>query len=398
MSDDPRFEKIVQFIRELYHQPEGVIPLHAPVFAGNEKKYLIECIDSTYVSYVGEFVARFEHMIADYTGAKYVVAVVNGTVALQIALLVSGVESDDEVITQPLTFVATANAIRHANAWPVFIDVDRDTLGMSPESLTAFLDKHVVIKKGETFNKATGRRIKAIVPMHTFGFPARIDEIVAICNEYNVPVVEDAAESLGSFYKGKHTGTFGKIAVLSFNGNKILTTGGGGMLLFQDEVLAEKAKHMTTQAKVPHPWEYIHDNLGYNYRMPNINAALGVAQMERIEEIIENKRQTAHNYREFFSTNQQINKSTNLIDSTIQFICEPIGYRSNYWLNTITLNNRKERDEFLKYTNENGIMTRPIWRLMNKLEMFKNAQTGNLENSEWLEDRAVNLPSSIRKK
>ena len=293
MFDQKDFAKIVSFIRDLYHQPEGIIPLHAPVFRGNEKKYLAECIDTTYVSYVGEFVTRFEKAIADYTGAKYAVAVVNGTAALQIALIVAGVEENDEVITQPLTFVATANAIRHANASPVFVDVDRDTLGMSPSSLQAFLEEHVTLENECAVNKSTGRRIKAVVPMHTFGFPCRIDQIVALCRKYNLVVVEDAAESLGSFYKGKHTGTFGLSGILSFNGNKIITTGGGGMIITDDQAFAEKAKHLTTTAKVPHAWEYIHDEVGYNFRMPNLNAAVGMAQWKYCS-YIQNKKKTAN--------------------------------------------------------------------------------------------------------
>jgi len=381
------YSKIVSFIRELYNQPEGVIPLHAPVFQGNEKKYLNDCIDSTFVSSVGKYVDKFEVMVEDYTGAKKAVVTVNGTNALHLALLSVGVEPNDEVLTQPLTFIATANAIAYTGANPVFIDVDKETMGLSPEKLVYWLSNNVKLdsKTNKPINVKTTKSISACLPMHTFGHPCHIDEIIEICNNYNIPVVEDAAESLGSFYKEKHTGTFGKIGILSFNGNKTITTGGGGMILTDDEELGSHIKHITTQAKASHPWQYIHDHIGYNYRMPNINAALGVAQMEKIEDIIKNKRQTASKYEEFFNFNQP----------NIQFFREPKDSRSNYWLNAIMLNNLNERDQFLAYTNEQGIITRPIWRLMTKLEMYKDCQAGDLTNAEWLEDRIVNLPSSV---
>jgi len=381
-----KFDKIIHFIREIYKEPKDFIPLHAPVFRGNEKKYINDCIDSTFVSSVGKYVDRFEEMVADYTGAKRAIVTVNGTNALHLTLLTVGVKQNTEVITQPLTFIATANAISYAGAKPVFIDVDKDTLGLSPEKLEYWLKNNTKIDKATSkpINTLTNRLITACVPMHTFGHPCRIDEIVDLCNEYNIPLVEDAAESLGSTYKGKHTGTFGKLGILSFNGNKTLTTGGGGMILTNDEALGNHIKHLTTQAKVTHPWEFIHDEVGYNYRMPNINAALGVAQMECIEKIIGNKRQTAQKYRSFFEK-----------FADIQFVEEPTQAKSNFWLNAILLSNRKERDEFLKYTNENGVMTRPVWQLMNKLEMFKECQKGELSNAEWLEERIVNLPSSI---
>ncbi|MDZ7721965.1 MAG: LegC family aminotransferase [candidate division KSB1 bacterium] len=397
-----KYQPIISFIRELYNEPEAFIPLHAPVFQGNEKKYLNDCIDSTFVSSVGKYVDRFEEMVAEYTGAKKAIVTVNGTNALHLALLVAGVEPGDEVITQPLTFIATANAISYAGAQPVFIDVDKDTMGLSPEALKKWLNDSTIkqlnkqTKQQETINKSTDRKISACVPMHTFGHPCRVDEIVEICNEYNIPVVEDAAESLGSFYRDKHTGTFGKMGILSFNGNKILTTGGGGMILTDDEELGNHIKHLTTQARVPHPWQYIHDEIGYNYRMPNINAALGVAQMEQIEKIIQNKRQTAQAYTTFFNSGKPFkNKQQTTNNKQIKHITEPPNSRSNYWLNAILLNNKQERDEFLKYTNENSIMIRPVWQLMNKLEMFKDCQCGDLTNSEFLEDRIVNVPSSI---
>lgn len=373
---------ILQTIRNLFNQPKDFIPLHVPIFFGNEKKYLEECIDSTFVSSVGNYVNLFEEEMAHFTGAKKAVACVNGTNALHMALLLAGVKQNDEVITQPLTFVATANAICYCGAVPVFVDIDKTTLGLSPDALKQFLIENADEKNNIYYNKVTGRRISAVLPMHTFGHPCRIDEIRLICEQYHIPVVEDAAESVGTYYKGKHTGTFGKIGVLSFNGNKIITTGGGGMLLFNDEALAQSAKHLTTQAKIPHPWEFMHDAIGYNYRMPNINAALGVAQLEQLDRYIVAKRKLAESYKEFFA------------ELGIQFVEEPINARSNYWLNAIVLNNREERDEFLKYTNQNGVMTRPAWQLMNHLPMFKNYQFGNLVNSEWIADRLVNIPSS----
>ena len=378
-----RFQQIVDFIRNLYNIPEGPIPLHAPVFIGNEKKNINECIDSTFVSSVGKFVELFEKKIADYTGAKYAVACVNGTNALHLALMMVEVKRNTEVITQPLTFIATANAISYCGATPAFLDVDLDTMGLSPKSLLRFLEKETEKKKDGVYNKTTKKKIAACVPVHTFGHAARIDKIVEICNHFNIPVVEDAAESLGSLYKGQHTGTFGKIGVVSFNGNKVVTTGGGGMLLFKDEALAIKAKHLTTQAKAPHLWELVHDDIGYNYRMPNINAALGCAQMENLHSFIQKKREIANRYRKFF---ESIN---------ISFFKETQGSYSNYWLNAIFLKDRLERDSFLEYTNRQGIRTRPAWSLMNKLSMFQHCVTGDLSNANQIEDTLVNLPSSV---
>ncbi|HEX2921592.1 MAG TPA: LegC family aminotransferase [Bacteroidales bacterium] len=412
------YKKIVSFIRELYNQPEGIIPLHAPVFTGNEKKYINECIDSTYVSSVGKYVDLFEDAIAKYTGAKKAVACVNGTSALHLALKLAGVQPGDEVITQPLTFIATANAITYCGAKPVFLDVDMDTMGLSPTALSNWLEQNIIFKtikpetrnakhetrnlkpetrnpKPETrnpepettkfpFNKNTSRPVSACVPMHTFGHPCHIDEIVEICNHYNIQVVEDAAESLGSYYKGLHTGTFGHIGALSFNGNKIITTGGGGMLLFQSEDLAKYAKHLTTQAKLPHQWEFVHDETGYNYRMPNINAALGLAQLEQIQVFLASKRSIAEEYKDFFSNSSEI------------FISEPPGAQSNYWLNCILLHSKNERDNFLQYSNENQVMTRSAWQLMNRLVMFRNCNTDDLANAYRLADRLVNIPSSAK--
>ncbi len=380
------FDKFVEFVRSIYPNQE-IIPLHAPVFLGKEKEYLNDCIDSTFVSYVGKYVTKFEDMTGQYTGAKYAVAVVNGTAALQIALQIAGVERDDEVITQPLTFVATANAISHSGAKPVFIDVDIETMGMSPEKLNNWLSINTEFDKSTSKpkNKSTKKRISAIVPMHTFGHPCRIDEIIEIANKYHIPVIEDSAESLGSFYKGKHTGTFGLAGILSYNGNKTITTGGGGIILTNDEDFAKKARHVTTTGKVPHKWEYTHDTIAYNFRMTNVNAAIGAAQMEYLNGILANKKETAEKYRKFF------------VDSEMKFFREPENSVSNYWLNTIILKDRNERDAFLKYTNNSGVNTRPIWRLMNKLEMYKNCQTGSLDNAYWLEDRVVNIPSGYRK-
>lgn len=374
---------LIKFIRQTY-KTDDFLPLHEPVFFGNEKKYLNECIDSTFVSSVGKFVDRFEVMMAEYTGAKYAIATVNGTAALHIALQLVGTDENSEVITQPLSFIATCNAISYCGAKPVFVDVDRDTMGLSPESLLLFLQEQTQQRDGGCYNKTTGKRISAVLPMHTFGHPCRIDEVAAICDEYNIALVEDAAESLGSFYKNKHTGTFGRISAFSFNGNKTITAGGGGMIVTNDEALAKRAKHLTTTAKVPHAYEFIHDEIGYNYRLPNINAALGCAQMETLDTILENKRMLALAYEVFFD------------GRAISFVKEPENAQSNYWLNAVILENKQKRDAFLKATNEAGTMTRPIWQLMNRLEMFKSCQTADLTNSYWLEERVVNIPSGVR--
>ena len=379
------YKKITDFIHDLYGAPE--VPLHAPCFIGNEKKYLAECVDTTFVSSVGQFVDRFEEKMAQYTGAARAVTCVNGTNALHLALLLVGVARGDEVLTQALTFIATCNAIRYIDAHPVFLDVDQSTMGLSPDAMREWLSRNAEVKDSQCFNKNTQRRIKACVPMHTFGHPARIDEIAAVCEEYHIELVEDAAESLGSLYKGQHTGLFGRVGVISFNGNKTITTGGGGMLLLNNEELGAQAKHLTTQAKVPHRWEFIHDRVGYNYRMPNINAALGCAQLEHLEEFVLNKRETAEKYHAFFAT----------IDDMDYFL-EPENCRSNYWLNTILLKDRQAQQDFLQYTNDHGIMTRPAWQLMNRLEMFKGCETDGLKHTQWLEERIINIPSSVRRK
>jgi len=376
------FENVINFIQDTYKTKE-FIPLHEPRFIGNEKKYLNECIDSTFVSSVGKFVDEFEAKIANYTGAKYAVATSNGTSALHIALILANVESDDEVITQPLTFVATCNAISYCGAKPLFIDVDKDTMGLSPSALKEFLDKNTLIKNQQCINNKTGQVIKACIPMHTFGHPCRIDEIKEICDKYHVFLIEDAAESVGSTYKDKHTGTFGQVGVMSFNGNKIITAGGGGCIVTNDKALAKKAKHLTTTAKVPHKWDFNHDMVGYNYRMPNLNAALLVAQLENLDNFINSKRKLANKYETFFNSADYV------------FIKEPMESKSNYWLNSVLLKNKQQRDEFLNETNLQNVMTRPIWTLMNKLPMFEHAQCGDLTNSEWLEDRIVNIPSSV---
>jgi perosamine synthetase len=377
------YSEVVDFIRQTY-KTDAFLPLHEPVFFGNEKKYLNECIDSTFVSSVGKFVDRFEAMMAEYTGAKYAVATVNGTAALHVALKLVGVDEKSEVITQPLTFIATCNAISYCGAKPLFVDVDKETMGLSPESLRTFLEEQTEQKNGVCYNKTTGKKIAAVVPMHTFGHPCRIDEIARVCDQYNIVLVEDAAESLGSYYKGRHTGTFGRISAFSFNGNKTITTGGGGMIVTDDEALAKRAKHITTTAKVPHPYEYVHDEIGYNYRMPNLNAALGCAQMETLETILSNKRELASEYEKFFEK------------TGVDFVKEPKNTKANYWLNAVIMKDKKERDGFLKSTNDAGIMTRPIWQLMNRLEMFKSCQSGDLSNAYWLEERVVNIPSGVR--
>ena len=377
------YKKITDFIHNLYGE-QDFVPLAVPVFIGNEKKYLNECIDTTFVSSVGKFVDRFEEDMAKYTGAKRAVVCVSGTNALHMSLLLVGVKRDDEVLTQALTFIATCNALSYIGAHPVFVDVDRDTMGLSPVAVREWLAKNSEQKNGECYNKRTGRRVKACVPMHTFGHPVHLDELVKVLNEYHIELVEDAAESIGSLYKGKHTGTFGKVGALSFNGNKTITTGGGGMMLFNDEELGAYAKHITTQAKIPHRWEFRHDHIGYNYRMPNINAALGCAQLEHIEEYVASKRETAKAYEEFFKDFPDI-----------EFFVDSPDTRSNYWLNVVILKDKEAQQNFLEYTNDNGVMTRPIWELMNRLPMFERCENDGLKNTIWYADRVVNIPSSV---
>lgn len=376
-------KEIVSFIQEIYNTKD-FIPLHEPRFLGNEKKYLNNCIDSTFVSSVGEYVDRFEKDFAKYIGSNYAIATVNGTSALHISLILADVQKDDEVITQPLTFVATCNAISYIGAKTVFVDVDLDTMGLSPKSLEKFLNENCKIEKNQCLNKNTSKIIKACVPMHTFGHPCRIDKIKDICDKWNISLVEDSAESLGSYYKKKHTGTFGKLGAFSFNGNKIITAGGGGVIVTDHEELAKRAKHLTTTAKVPHSYEYVHDEIGYNYRMPNLNAALLVAQLEQLDKFVESKKELSLRYKQFFDRT-----------SEIKFITEPTNSSSNYWLQAVMLEDISKRDKFLEYTNKNGIMTRPIWKLMNELDMFKDSQYNNLYNAKYLSQRIVNIPSSV---
>ena len=376
-------QNIINFIREIF-DTQDFIPLHEPRFNGNEKKYLNACIDSTFVSSVGKFVDQFEKMFAEYVGAKYAIATMNGTAALHLALKLAGVDQQDEVITQPLTFVATANAISYCGAAPVFVDVDKDTLGLSPQALSDFLKKNAKIENGCCINTTSGKCIRACLPMHTFGHPCRIKEIAELCEQWHITMVEDAAESLGSTYKGQHTGTFGKLGVFSFNGNKIVTSGGGGVIVTNDDVLARQAKHLSTTAKVPHSYEFVHDQIGHNYRLPNINAALLVAQMEQLDGFLVAKQQLASEYKDFFAK------------QNIHWVEQPVNSRANYWLQAIILENAEQRDQFLKITNAQGVMTRPIWRLMNELDMFHGCQHGDLSHSKWLEQRVVNIPSSVR--
>lgn len=378
-------DNIINYIKNVYSENQGFIPLHAPYFGGNEKKYLLDTIDSTYVSSVGAFVTRFEEMMVKITGAKYAIATVNGTAALHLSLLLAGVKPQSEVLTQPLTFVATANAISHAGAIPVFIDVDLHTMGLSPNSLSEFLEKNCVVNDlGICINKSTGRQVTACLPMHTFGFPVEIDDIITICNAYHIPIVEDAAESLGSFYKGKHTGISGLLGSFSFNGNKIVTCGGGGAIVTNDEQIAIKAKHLSTTAKIPHSWEFMHDEIAYNYRMPNLNAALACAQLEQLDEFINSKRELAKLYAGFFR------------NTAVDFVEEGENAKANYWLNTIIFPDHESQQLFLTESNKQNVMTRPIWRLMNKLTMYEHCQRVDIPNAEWLEQRVVNIPSSVR--
>ncbi len=381
MSD--KFKNVIDFIQNLYQTVE-FIPLHEPKFIGNEKAYLMDCIDSTFVSSVGKYVDQFEKMVIEATGINHAIATVNGTAALHVALELVGVKPGDEVITQPLSFIATCNAITYCGAKPVFVDVDRETLGMSPQSLKDFLLKNVIKSADGSLNKRTGKKISAVLPMHTFGHPCLIEDIAEICDKFNIPLIEDAAESLGSYYKGRHTGSFGKVAIFSFNGNKTITTGGGGMIVTNDKALALRAKHTTTTAKNPHPYEFLHDEIGYNYRLPNINAALGCAQMEKLKQFLEDKRAIAYTYSKFFRS----------ID--LNFIYEPKHSSSNYWLNGLILESKEMRDNFLRELNAAGVMSRPIWRLMNTLKMFSDCECADISNAKWLEERVVNIPSSPR--
>lgn len=377
------YKKFVDFVRDIYASSE-FIPLHEPRFIGREKEYILDTIDSTFVSSVGAYVDQFERKVSDYTDINYAVATVNGTAALHIALKLANVKADTEVITQSLTFVATCNAIRYCGATPVFVDVERSTLGLSSESLQLFLDEYAEVRDdGYCWNKFSERKIIACMPMHTFGFPAQVEEIKKICDSYNISLIEDAAESLGSLSQGKHTGSVGKLAALSFNGNKIITTGGGGIILTNDENIAKRAKHITTTAKIPHDFYYDHDEIGFNYRLPNLNAAMGVAQMELLPIFIKSKRQVAEAYQTWGETHG------------VCFLKEEEESRANYWLNVMVTENKRQQRELLSYTNENGVMTRPAWNPMHKLLMNKDCQATELANTNWLADRLVNVPSSV---
>lgn len=379
-------DNIIKTIRSVIKQEkEGPIALHEPCFKGNEWQYVKDCIDSTWVSYVGKYVDHFEEMIADFTGVKKAVAVVSGTAALQIALQLAGVKLGDEVLVPTLTFVATANAVVHCGAIPHFVDSEERTLGIDSYTLKDYLHKICKVNTDGCVNKNTGRRIKAIIPMHTFGHPVDLDPLMDVSREYKLEVIEDAAESLGSFYKGKHTGNWGKLAILSFNGNKTITTGGGGAIITNDENLAKLAKHLTTTAKLPHRWEYRHDQTGYNYRLPNINAAIGCAQMEQLPALLEKKRNLAMRYSQAFKN----------VDG-VHFFNEPPNARSNYWLNVLLLDDADiyQRNIFLEKTNDAGIMTRPVWMLLNKLDMFKHCPCMDNTCANNLEQRLINIPSS----
>ena len=375
-------KKLVNFVQEVY-QTKEFIPLHAPTFGGNEKKYVNNTLDSTFVSSVGKYVDQFEQQIEVYTGTAKAIATVNGTAALHTALYMAGVKSGDLVITQALTFVATCNALYHMGAEPVFVDVSKISLGLCPKALDSYLEDNAFINNdGLSQHNVTQQVFRAVVPMHTFGHPVELDELMAVCAKWNIALVEDAAESLGSFYKGQHTGTFGSFSAISFNGNKVITTGGGGMVLCKNHDEGMHTKHITTTAKVPHPYEFFHDEPGFNYRLPNLNAALGCAQMEVLSTFLQQKRELAQQYSTFFS------------DSEFTFITEPEYAQSNYWLNAIICPNSDTRETFIKKTNAQGVMTRPIWKLMHRLPMFKNAKRGELPVSEWLESSLINIPSS----
>ena len=378
-----KYKEIIDFVK-LQYPKQDFIPLHAPVFNGNEKLYVLDTIDSTFVSSVGAYVDKFEIMMAELSKTQKAVAIVNGTSALQVALRLSGVQNGDEVLTQALTFIATINVIIYNGASPVFLDVDLDTMGLSPNAVQAFLEQYGELREGVCYNKKTNKKIAACMPMHTFGFPVHLDELITICNKWNIPIVEDAAESIGSEYNGMPTGSFGKLGVFSFNGNKVVTSGGGGAIVTSDIKLGIKAKHLTTTAKVPHPYEYVHDEIGYNFRMPNLNAALACAQLEQLDTFIKNKRNLALEYNVFFES------------QGIKFRKELPNTKANYWLMCLELENKKDRDSFLKETNENKVMTRPIWQLIFKSPIYSSLQRDSQENAIYLEDRIVNIPSSVR--
>jgi len=377
------FNSVISFIKN-QHSNKDFTPLHAPVFNGNEKKYLLDTIDSTFVSSVGAYVDRFEAIMCTIAETEKAVAVVNGIAGIQVALRLAGVKHGDEVITQALTFIATVNAIVYNGATPVFVDVDLDTIGLSPKALETFLQENAALREDGAYNKQTGKKISACLPMHTFGFPVHLDELIMVCNKWKIVLIEDAAESLGSSYKGKSTGSIGKLGVFSFNGNKIVTSGGGGAIVTNDVEMGVRGKYLTTTAKVPHPYEFVHDELGYNFRMPNLNAALACAQLEQLDHFLEDKRNLAKQYESFFA------------GKGIKFRTETPNTKANYWLMCVELENRAERDSFLNETNQNGVMTRPIWQLMFRLPMYAHCQKDEQKNALFLEERIVNIPSSVR--
>lgn len=372
---------IVNFIQDTYQSKE-FIPLHAPTFNGNEKAYVNETLDSTFVSSVGRYVDEFENKIEAYTGCAKAVATVNGTAALHAALHMAGLKGGDLVVTQALTFVATCNVLYHMGAEPIFVDVSPVSLGLCPIAVESYLADNAILTEKGCFHRKTGQRIKAVMPMHTFGHPVELEELLTVCQKWRLVMVEDAAESLGSYYKGQHTGKLGMFGALSFNGNKIITTGGGGMVLCQSVQQGAHTKHVTTTAKVPHPYEFYHDEPGFNYRMPNLNAALGCAQMEGLDVCLQQKRMLASQYQAFFASSEW------------QFVKEPDYACSNYWLNAVICPSVEARDALLAETNTAGVMTRPVWQLMHRLPMFANAMRGPLVYSEYLESHLVNLPSS----
>lgn len=376
------FNSFISLVREIY-QTDQSIPLHQPCFQGNELQYLKQVIDSNYVSTIGPFVHQFEVEMAEYCGSRYAIATVNGTAALHIALLLAGVKTDEEVITQAVSFVATANAIHYCGAKPIFIDIDLETLSLSAQALAGFLAKYAERRETGVWNKRTGKRIAACLPMHSFGHPADMQNILKVCASYGLEVIEDAAEAVGSLRDNKQCGNFGKLGILSFNGNKIMTTGGGGMILTNDEILAQQAKHLTTTAKIPHNWEFVHDQIGFNYRMPNLNAALGLAQLQQLPSFLKSKRKLAEHYINWAKEFQ------------VDIVTEPTNSCSNYWLNALLLSDQTEKEAFLAATNAQGVMTRPLWELLSNLPMYKDCQTDQLENSKQIATRLVNIPSSV---
>ncbi|HEH5341975.1 TPA: aminotransferase LegC [Campylobacter coli] len=377
------FEKEISFIKSLFNKEN--IALHEPCFIGNEKKYLLECIDSGFVSSVGEFVTRFEEALKEKTKARFVIATNTGTAALHIALLANGIDENCEVITQSISFVATANAIAYTGAKPVFLDIDENTLSLSPKALEHFLENQTYQKDNLSYNKTTHKLIKACVIMHTFGLSAHIKAIKELCEKYHILLIEDAAEALGSTYENKALGTFGKCGILSFNGNKIITGGCGGAILSDDENLAKLARHLSTTAKIPHPYEYDHDRIAYNYRLCNINAAILFAGLENLEPFLENKRELAKIYKDFFKNHDKC-----------EFIDEKSNEKSNFWLNTLLFKDENLRNIFLEECLKNNIFVRPVWKSLPSLKAFQNCQSDELINTKKLEKRLINLPSSVR--